>query len=76
MFIGSFIYYNTNVLNKNISEKEQQKAQAQFEKDYRHLLSTPQPRIVAANWNVNIFPEERGVNIDGYYWLKNKTPRK
>ena len=73
LFFGGFIYYNTNVLNKNISESKQQKAQAEFEKKYKRLSNTPQPRIIGANWNVDIFPNERGVKMNGYYWLKNKT---
>ncbi len=70
---GGFIYYNTSVLNKNISSKKQEEAQAEFEKKYKRYSKTPQPRIVAANWNVDIFPQERGVKMNGYYILKNKT---
>lgn len=70
---GGFIYYNTSVLNKNISSKKQEEAQAEFEKKYKRYSKTPQPRIVAANWNVDIFPKERGVKMNGYYILKNKT---
>lgn len=70
---GSFIYYNTSVLNKNLSDKETQKLSAEFEKKYKRLSNTPQPRIIGANWNVDIFPEERGVKMSGYYWIKNKT---
>ena len=73
ILFGGFIYYNINVLNKNISEKEQEKIQADYEKNYKRLTNTPQPRIVAANWNVDVFPQERGVNMNGYYFIKNKT---
>lgn len=72
---GGFIYYNTSVLNKNISSKKQEEAQAEFEKKYKRYSKTPQPRIVAANWNVDIFPKERGVKMNGYYILKNKTSK-
>lgn len=70
---GGFIYYNTSVLNKNISSKKQEETQAEFEKKYKRYSKTPQPRIVAANWNVDIFPQERGVKMNGFYILKNKT---
>lgn len=72
---GAFIYYNTNVLNKNVSSKKQEESQAEFEKKYKHLSKTQQPRIVAANWNVDIFPYERGAKLKGYYILKNKSNR-
>ncbi|MDO9188051.1 MAG: M1 family aminopeptidase [Bacteroidia bacterium] len=70
---GGFIYFNTSVLNKNISSKKQEETQAEFEKKYKRYSKTPQPRIVAANWNVDIFPQERGVKMNGFYILKNKT---
>ncbi len=70
---GGFIFYNTNVLNKNISVKDQEKAQVEFEKKYKRFSKTPQPRIVAANWNVDIYPRRRGVKMNGYYFIKNKT---
>lgn len=70
---GSFIYYNTSILNKNISHKQEQEAQAGFEKKYKKYSKTPQPRIISVNWNVSIFPYERGVKMDGFYLIKNKS---
>lgn len=73
ILFGGFIYYNTNILNKNVSSKDTEKLQAEFEKKYKYLSATPQPRVIAANWAVDIFPEERGVKVSGYYFVKNKT---
>ncbi len=75
LLTGRFIYYNTTILNKNISSIQEEKSQADFEKKYKHYTKTQQPRIVTANWNVDIFPEERGVKMNGYYILKNKSTR-
>jgi len=72
---GGFIFYNTHILNKSISSAEQEKSQAEFEKKYKRYSKTQQPRIVAANWKVDIFPQERGANMKGYYMLKNKSSR-
>ncbi|MCW3070388.1 MAG: hypothetical protein JWO44_278 [Bacteroidetes bacterium] len=72
---GGFIYYNTHILNKSTSSTDEEKAQADFEKNYKRYSKTQQPRIVAANWNVDIFPEERGAKLKGYYILKNKSNR-
>ena len=72
---GGFIYYNTCVLNKNTSASAEEKSQADFEKKYKHFSKTQQPRIVSANWTADIFPEERGVKMTGYYILKNKSKR-
>lgn len=70
---GGFIYYNTSILNKNISSKKMEEMQADFETKYKRFTKTPQPRIVSAKWNADIFPKERGVKMNGYYILKNKT---
>ncbi|MGZ4057143.1 MAG: ABC transporter permease/M1 family aminopeptidase, partial [Bacteroidia bacterium] len=72
---GGFIYYNTSILNKNSSAKAEEKAQADFEKKYKRFAKTQQPRIVSVNWNVDIFPQERGVKMSGYYILKNKSKK-
>jgi ABC-2 type transport system permease protein len=75
LLCGGFIYYNTSILNKSISPKEEEKAQAEFEKKYKRYSKTQQPRITAANWNVDIFPQERGAKMKGYYILKNKSKK-
>lgn len=75
LLTGGFIYYNTNILNKNTSGSAQEKSQAEFEKKYKKYLKTQQPRIVAANWNVDIFPKELGAKMKGYFILKNKSQK-
>jgi ABC-2 type transport system permease protein len=72
---GGFIYYNTSILNERTSSKEQERSQAEFEKKYKHYTNTQQPRITAANWKVDIYPQERGAKMKGYYILKNKSTR-
>jgi ABC-2 type transport system permease protein len=72
---GGFIYYNTSILNKSISSKAQKESQADFEKKYRKYIHTQQPRVVAANWNVDIFPDELSAKMKGFYILKNKSNR-
>lgn len=72
---GGFIFYNTNILNKNISSAQEEKNQAGFEKKYRKYLQTQQPRIVAASWNVDIYPQQRGARMNGYYMVRNKSLR-
>ncbi|MFL5764309.1 MAG: M1 family aminopeptidase [Bacteroidia bacterium] len=73
---GAFIYYNTSVLNKNISSTAEEKGQAEFEKKYKKYSHTQQPRVVEANWNVDIFPDKLGAKMKGYYIIKNKSTRR
>jgi ABC-2 type transport system permease protein len=70
--VGSFIFYNTNVLNKMMSNKETEKFQANFELKYKHFQKTLQPRVVSSYVEVDLFPDELGAKFKGFYYLKNK----
>jgi hypothetical protein len=70
---GGFIFYNTNVLNTYRNSKQEEQEQADYEKTYRRLKEIPQPRILAVNVNVDIFPEERFVKFGGSYTITNKN---
>jgi ABC-2 type transport system permease protein len=70
---GGFIYYNTSVLNKTHDTDYYDQVALEFEKKYKQYQNIPQPRIISSNVNVDIYPERRGAEINGYMWLKNKT---
>ncbi|GAA4371525.1 ABC transporter permease/M1 family aminopeptidase [Hymenobacter koreensis] len=71
--LGAYIYYNTNVLNPFRTSDTEEELTAGFEKKYKRFEKAAQPRITAANLNVDIFPEERDVRFRGSYWLVNRT---
>ena len=70
--LGGWIYYNTNVLNEYLPSDVLLDRQANYEKRYRQYQDLPQPRIVDVRADVDIFPEERRVQIRGHYRLVNK----
>lgn len=70
---GSFIFYNTNVLNKYQTSKEREEEAVAYEKQYKKFENLPQPKITDVNLYVDIFPTERRLSINGTYNLKNKT---
>jgi ABC-2 type transport system permease protein len=70
---GSVIYYNTRVLNPYKSEKDIEKLTAEFEIAYKKYEKELQPRVVESNVNVDIFPDDLGAKVKGYYYLKNKN---
>jgi hypothetical protein len=70
---GSYIFYNTNILNQYVNSSQQQKTIAQYEKKYRQYLSLPMPRITDVQVAVDLYPEERSANVQGTMWLENKT---
>ena len=69
---GGWIFYNTNVLNEYLAGDEQMDRQVSFEKKYRQYKSLPQPRVTEVRANVDIFPSQRRLVIDGHYRLVNK----
>jgi hypothetical protein len=71
--LGAYIFYNTNVLNTYRTTAQQQKLQAGYEKTYKRYANRPQPRIVAVNVAVDMFPEERDIRYRGSYWLLNRS---
>lgn len=69
---GGWIFYNTNVVNEYIPGDLQEERQAQWEKQYKQYEDLPQPRITSVYADVDIFPEDRRVDIRGRYTLRNK----
>lgn len=72
--LGGFLYYNMNILNDYTSPKKERARSVQYEKDYRErLLSLPQPRITEVQYTIDIFPDQRKMDVAGSYWLVNKN---
>ena len=69
--IGSYIFYNTNVLNKHWSDSEKTEFRVGYEKALKQFEFIPQPKIVAVNLNVELYPSKRKYTAEGYYILKN-----
>lgn len=73
---GSYIFYNTNVLNEYTLATTEATYQASYEKTLKAMEYKPQPKIVNVQMNVDLFPSERGYTASGSYILvnKEKTP--
>lgn len=72
---GSFIYYNTNVLNKHMSDFDAEELQANYEKKYKQYGKLPQPKITGVVVNVDIYPAQHNLHATGTYVLQNKDSR-
>ncbi len=72
MGMGSYIYYNTNVLNEYQNSRDRQKLRAEYEKKYKRFEGIPQPKIIDIKLNIDIFPERQDFHATGHYILKNK----
>jgi ABC-2 type transport system permease protein len=70
---GSWIFYNTNVINRYIPGDLANKQRADYEKRYRKFMNLPQPKITDVKVDVDIYPHDRKVDIRGHYVIANKS---
>jgi hypothetical protein len=68
---GGYMYYNTNVLNELVTTNEAEKRQAEYEKLYKQYEYMARPSIVSVYAEVDIYPDERDVLLNGHYNLVN-----
>lgn len=71
--IGSYIFYNTNVLNEFWTKSEQNNFRAGYEKTLKQFEYMPQPKITAVKLKVDLFPSQRAYQIEGDYLLTNTS---
>ncbi|RZJ69506.1 M1 family aminopeptidase [Flavobacterium sp.] len=70
---GGFVYYNTQVLNTYDSEKEQENKYVAYEKNYKKFEGKIQPRYVSFDYNIDLTPEKREMQVAISAWVKNKS---
>jgi aminopeptidase N len=71
--VGSYIFYNTHILNTYRSTWQVDEDRAQYEKKYQQYWTVPQPRITDVQENIDLDPEHRSVEARGTITLENKT---
>jgi ABC-type transport system involved in multi-copper enzyme maturation permease subunit len=70
---GVWYYYNAHVLNEFLTARDQRDIQANYEKDFKKYELLPQPKIISADANIDIYPERRSFSGKGHFILQNKT---
>jgi len=71
--MGSYIYYNTTVLNTFYSSDNTLDLKERYEKKYAKFESLALAKITDVNVSVDIYPKIRKVKASGYYIIKNKN---
>jgi len=71
--LGGFIFYNTNVVNDFRTRKDGERARADFEKRFKRYDGAPQPRIVGAKVQADLYPQRGDMRLRGTLRLVNKT---
>ncbi len=70
--LGSFNFYNTNVLNEYLTGSDINERKAEYERHYGQYRNSPQPQLIATKLHVEIYPDEHQVQIRAAYTLVNK----
>lgn len=71
--VGSFIFYNTNILNSYWTNSEATAFRVAYEKELKQFEYSRQPKLVDVNLQLELYPETRDYTVEGYYILKNNT---
>ena len=73
---GSWIFYNTKVLNKLIGPQDRLARQADYEKEYKKFDTLPQPRVRSDKYWVDIFPKTRNMTMraEEVFYNPSKQP--
>lgn len=71
LLCGSFVYYNTKILNKYESSDDIEKGQIAYEKKYKKYENLVQPRFYKFDYQIDIHPEDRSLTTKTVAWAKN-----
>ena len=70
--LGSFVFYNTNVLSEYRTGSDLTERKADYERRYGRYRNRPQPHLTATRLNVELYPDRQQVDIRAAYTLVNK----
>ncbi len=68
---AGFVFYNTKILNQYDAPDEGEDKQVQYENKYKKYEAIAQPRYVALDYRIDIFPESRDLQTHVRAWIKN-----
>ncbi|MBE2210718.1 MAG: hypothetical protein IAE66_03840 [Xanthomonadaceae bacterium] len=69
--IGSWLYWNTNVLNEYRSSDDVEALRGRYERHYRKYENLPQPKVLAAHVDVDLWPEKQSMQAEGRWRIVN-----
>nr|WP_316642743.1 M1 family aminopeptidase [uncultured Roseateles sp.] len=70
---GAWIFYNTNILNRYVTQPEREQWQADAEKALLPYENLPQPTITHVSLKVDLFPKQIRAAAEGSYLLENRS---
>ncbi|MDT9598832.1 ABC transporter permease/M1 family aminopeptidase [Sphingosinicella rhizophila] len=71
--MGSFLFYNMNVLNQYPDRDEAERRLARYEQLYSRYVDLPQPTLTDVRMKVDLYPSRGAMYVDGTYRFANRT---
>lgn len=75
LLCGSWIFYNTNILNVYRTPENQDRMKAEYEMKYLQYRKTAKPTLTAVSLRIDLAPEDRRAHIVSRMTLRNNTER-
>lgn len=72
---GGWLFYNTKVLNTYKTSDELERLQVEYEQMYKRYETSVQPRVVALDYQIALYPETRSLYVQCKTNLRNKSAR-
>lgn len=72
---GAVFFYNTHILNRFETAKENRHRTAEYERRYKNYQRLAQPKVTAVDVAVDIYPERRSLAATGNYTLLNHSDK-
>lgn len=71
--LGSYLFYQTNIVNEYVTTKDKEQLQVDYEQKYKNYAKVAQPDIVSVNAQVDIFPYQQKMTAQLQLVLKNNS---
>lgn len=71
--MGGWLYYNTMVLNELVGQADREQRQVEYETTYQNLADVTQPKVDSIKYAIDIYPEERNIQLQGIQSIVNKS---
>jgi len=72
---GTWIWYNTEIINRVVGPKTRQRRQADYEKAYKQYEKMPQPRVRSVKYAIDVYPQSRNITMRGEQVIQNPYPQ-
>ena len=73
--VGSYIYYQTLIVNTVQNKPQRDKERADYEKNYKQFQNLPQPRVIDVKYDIALKPETREFTMKSVQVIQNKTDK-